>query len=157
LVTAARYAHEYEVIVIDDGSSDETARVAAELADGDPHVRLMLHPGNRGYGAALRTGIDAARLPWVLITDADLQFDLRALADFPPVTREARPRRRLASHALRRSAPQDQRGPMESARCHDVPAAGARRRLRLQADPARAARRRGAELRRGDDLDRDPG
>ena len=89
LATAARCAHEYEVIVVDDGSSDVTVRVVAELAERDPHVRLMLHPGNRGYGAALRTGIEAARLPWVLITEADLQFDLRALEDFLPATREA--------------------------------------------------------------------
>jgi len=89
LATAARCAHEYEVIVVDDGSSGGTARVAAELAERDPHVRLLLHPGNRGYGAALRTGIEAARLGWVLITDADLQFDLRALEDFVPATRDA--------------------------------------------------------------------
>jgi glycosyltransferase involved in cell wall biosynthesis len=77
----------YEVIVVDDGSSDGTARVVTELAE--PHVRLILHPHNRGYGEALRSGIRAARMDWVLLADADLQFDLRELADFVPLTADA--------------------------------------------------------------------
>jgi glycosyltransferase involved in cell wall biosynthesis len=39
---------------------------------------------NRGYGAALRTGIEAARMPWVLLTDSDLQFDMAQIEDFLP-------------------------------------------------------------------------
>jgi glycosyltransferase involved in cell wall biosynthesis len=72
----------YEVIVVDDGSTDRTSEVASELVDGTGLVRLLVHPHNRGYGAALRTGIGAARQPWVLLTDADLQFDLDQLEDF---------------------------------------------------------------------------
>ncbi len=70
-----RCSKEYEIIVVDDGSQDETARIVARF-DG---VRLLRHPTNRGYGAALRTGLRAARLEWVFFTDADLQFDLRDL------------------------------------------------------------------------------
>jgi glycosyltransferase involved in cell wall biosynthesis len=75
----------YEVIVVDDGSRDGTNAVATRLAAGDPHVHVVAHPRNRGYGAALRTGIAAARQPWVLLTDADLQFDLVDLARFVPL------------------------------------------------------------------------
>ena len=78
-------AHAYEVIVVDDGSRDATNAVATRLAAGDPHVHVVAHPRNRGYGAALRTGIAAAVQPWVLLTDADLQFDLVDLAGFVPL------------------------------------------------------------------------
>ena len=56
-------------------------RDVARAAD-DPHVRVLFHDTNRGYGAALRTGIAAARCDWILLTDADLQFDLGELASF---------------------------------------------------------------------------
>jgi glycosyltransferase involved in cell wall biosynthesis len=75
---------EHEIIVVDDGSTDDTAAIATALAAADPHVRLIVHERNRGYGDALRSGIDAARMKWVLLTDADGQFDLRDLADFVP-------------------------------------------------------------------------
>ncbi len=89
---AARAGHmnalAYEVIVVDDGSRDATYAVATRLAAGDPHVRVVQHPTNRGYGAALRTGIAAAQQPWILLTDADLQFDLAELAGFVAVAEE---------------------------------------------------------------------
>jgi len=78
----------YEVIVVDDGSRDGTNAVATRLAAGDPHLHLVAHSRNRGYGAALRTGIAAAQMPWVLLTDADLQFDLVDLAGFVPLACE---------------------------------------------------------------------
>jgi len=84
LSAAQRCATDYEVIVVDDGSSDETSRIAAAFMEADRHVRLRIHPHNRGYGDAVRTGIGAARMDWVLLTDADLQFDLRELEDFLP-------------------------------------------------------------------------
>jgi len=83
--TAADAAsHDYEIVVIDDGSRDETARIAAQFVESDPRVRLVMHSGNRGYGEAVRSGIAAARMPWILLTDADLQFDLGELAEFVP-------------------------------------------------------------------------
>jgi glycosyltransferase involved in cell wall biosynthesis len=79
-----RAARAYEIIVVDDGSTDDTLAIASALAAGDPSVRVMVHERNLGYGAALRSGIEAARQPWILLTDADRQFDLTQLEDFLP-------------------------------------------------------------------------
>jgi glycosyltransferase involved in cell wall biosynthesis len=81
---ASRFSDRHEVIVVDDGSADDTALISGRLMASRHDVRLVKHPENRGYGAALRSGIRAARMPWVLLTDADLQFDLRQVADFVP-------------------------------------------------------------------------
>jgi glycosyltransferase involved in cell wall biosynthesis len=82
-------ADEYQIIVVDDGSTDGTAQIAADVARSVPHVRIVQHDQNRGYGAALVSGLRAARMPWVLLTDSDLQFDLDQLSDFVPLTGEA--------------------------------------------------------------------
>ena len=78
-------ADAHEVIVVDDGSTDATRDLAAAQAAEDPRVRVLVHDVNRGYGAALRTGFAAARLEWIFLTDADLQFDMTELARFAPL------------------------------------------------------------------------
>src|ERR1700712_2786152 len=80
LDVGALVADRLEVIVVDDGSDDATGEQVARLVAADERVRLIVHPSNRGYGAAVRSGIDAARMPWLFLTDADGQFDLRDLA-----------------------------------------------------------------------------
>lgn len=69
----------YEILVVDDGSQDDTAVIVAELAAERRQVRLLRHESNRGYGAALRTGFAAARYERVAFTDADCQFYLADL------------------------------------------------------------------------------
>ncbi|MBX3425498.1 MAG: glycosyltransferase [Pirellulales bacterium] len=78
----ALVAERYEVIVVDDGSSDATSQIVAELAAERPAVRLVRHEVNRGYGAALQTGFAAATGDLVAFTDADSQFDLTELDRF---------------------------------------------------------------------------
>ncbi len=73
---------DHEIIVVDDGSSDATATVAR---DSGAHV--LSHGSNRGYGAALKSGIRAARSPWILITDADGTYPTDAI----PAILEAAP------------------------------------------------------------------
>jgi glycosyltransferase involved in cell wall biosynthesis len=70
------FISDYEIIIVDDGSTDATARIAKSYAQSDPHVRVLSHDGNKGYGAALKTGLAAATMDYVFFTDADLQFDI---------------------------------------------------------------------------------
>lgn len=65
----------HEVIVVDDGSRDGTGELLAQLERVTPTLRVVTHPHNRGYGAALRSGFEAARYEWVFVMDADNQFD----------------------------------------------------------------------------------
>ncbi len=62
-----------EFVIVDDGSTDATPDVLAEL--DDHRVRVLVHHVNRGKGAALRTGFAAATLPYVVVQDADLEYD----------------------------------------------------------------------------------
>jgi glycosyltransferase involved in cell wall biosynthesis len=78
-VAACRVADAHEILVVDDGSTDATRALALAAAERDSRVRVLAHERNRGYGAALRTGIAAARLEWIFLTDADRQFDLADL------------------------------------------------------------------------------
>jgi glycosyltransferase involved in cell wall biosynthesis len=79
LALAPRLATPFELIVVDDGSRDRSAAIVDSWRRRDPRIRLLRHPANIGYGAALRSGLRAARGEWVFFTDADLQFDLAEL------------------------------------------------------------------------------
>ena len=70
---------DYEVIVVNDGSTDETAAALDELARREPKVRIVHHEQNRGYGGALRSGFAAARKELIFYTDGDGQYDVREL------------------------------------------------------------------------------
>jgi glycosyltransferase involved in cell wall biosynthesis len=63
---------DFEILVVDDGSSDATA---ARASSAGTHVRVVSHPRNRGYGGALRSGFDAATREAVFLMDSDGQFD----------------------------------------------------------------------------------
>src|SRR5689334_5715293 len=62
----------YEIIVVDDGSQDDTVKTAGKSND----IRVLRHPYNKGYGAALKTGIRQARGTWILIVDGDGSYPM---------------------------------------------------------------------------------
>ncbi len=75
LETLPSLADQFEIIAVDDGSRDGTPRLADELAARHPDlVRVVHHPVNLGYGAALRSGFAAARYELIAFTDGDRQF-----------------------------------------------------------------------------------
>lgn len=71
---------DYEVIIVNDGSKDKTGEAAAALAARDRHIVAINHEKNRGYGAAVKTGMYAAKFEWVFFTDGDGQFDVNEIA-----------------------------------------------------------------------------
>ncbi len=75
LRTARTLTHDFEIIIVNDGSADATADIAEELARTYPEVRVVHHEKNRGYGGALRTGFAAASRDLVFYTDGDAQYD----------------------------------------------------------------------------------
>jgi len=75
---------DFEVIIVDDGSSDGTGRIADEIAERDGRVKVVHHEGNLGYGAALQSGFKAATKELVFYTDGDGQFDIN---EMPPLLR----------------------------------------------------------------------
>jgi glycosyltransferase involved in cell wall biosynthesis len=81
-----RLVRQFEVVVTNDGSRDRTGEILARLRAAEPglHLRLVTHPTNQGYGAALASGFDAAHLELIFLTDGDKQFDVAELAGFLP-------------------------------------------------------------------------
>lgn len=80
LQTLPEVTDEYEVIVINDGSTDDTGQVLDEMARLYSRLRVVHHPQPSGYGGVLRAGFAAARKEWIFYTDGDAQYDARELA-----------------------------------------------------------------------------
>lgn len=76
---AGELTPDYEIIVVDDGSSDGSREILRELKDRHPRLRLIFHEGNLGYGAALLSGFRRATKDWVFYTDGDGQYDVTEL------------------------------------------------------------------------------
>lgn len=81
-------ASTWEIIIVDDGSSDRTREFSEELSRSDNRVRSVRHERNRGYGAAFKTGFYSARYPWIAFTDSDGQFDFSEVTKFIKIQKE---------------------------------------------------------------------
>ncbi len=82
-------ADDYEIIVVDDGSKDDTSGVTRRGMETNPNVRLVEHPVNQGFGAAVFSGFNSDEKDWIFYTDADRQFILSELERFVPLMDQA--------------------------------------------------------------------
>ncbi len=73
---SADEVRDWEIVLVDDASTDRTGRIADELSAADPRIRVAHHAVNRKLGGSIRTGLDAARHELLLYSDADLPFDM---------------------------------------------------------------------------------
>lgn len=94
-----RITTDYELLVVDDGSTDRTATIGKRLEQKFSRFRLIQHPRNLGYGEALRTGIHAATKSYTFYTDADNQFDISVL---PQIVKRMKPQQMVIGYRVNR-------------------------------------------------------
>ncbi|MHC4423977.1 MAG: glycosyltransferase family 2 protein [Planctomycetota bacterium] len=88
LAVLEKLTADFEVIIIDDGSSDATGQIADRIAGQNSRVKVVHHPTNLGYGAALQSGFKAAAKKLVFYTDGDGQFDIQELPPLLPLIKQ---------------------------------------------------------------------
>ena len=79
---AENVAEKWEIIMVDDGSTDDTLLIAKRFASEDPRLKVISHKPNRGYGAALKAGFENARYNLIVFMDGDDQFDFSEIEKF---------------------------------------------------------------------------
>ena len=77
--TLCQITNYYEIVVVDDGSIDHTGSILERLSKSIPYLKVVTHPNNQGYGAALRSGIKAVSGNWTILMDGDGQFSAKEI------------------------------------------------------------------------------
>ena len=85
LAALPELADRFEIIAVDDGSKDKTFERTSAMAKADPRIRVVRHEVNRGYGAAVWTGLTSGTMEYAFFTDGDRQFDVAQLAELIPL------------------------------------------------------------------------
>ena len=75
-------AKKWEIIIVDDGSKDKTGEVALQIKKQYPNIKIITHHPNRGYGAAVKSGLYNSKYKWIAFTDSDGQFDFSEIENF---------------------------------------------------------------------------
>lgn len=79
---------DYEIIIVDDGSTDATAEIAQKFSEQNPRIKVISHETNKGYGAALRTGFESCEKDYIFFTDGDNQFDITEISKLLPFVKD---------------------------------------------------------------------
>jgi glycosyltransferase involved in cell wall biosynthesis len=93
----------WEIVIVDDGSTDDTVKIMSALAESNPNVRILRNPGNRGKGYSVQHGMAEARGEWRLFTDADLSAPIEELDKLWEATVRDNSHVAIGSRALDRS------------------------------------------------------
>ena len=80
---------DFEIIIVDDGSRDQTPKIIGDLAKQNKNIRVVHHSTNKGYGAALKSGFANSKKELVFYTDGDGQFDISEIKNLLPFINEA--------------------------------------------------------------------
>ncbi len=86
---AEKIADNWEIIMIDDGSSDKTLSIAKKLVEKNKNLRIISHLPNRGYGAALKEGFNKSKFKYIIFNDGDNQFDFSEADKFMALIKNA--------------------------------------------------------------------
>lgn len=78
----SKVAKKFEIIIVDDGSKDNTDKIAAKLAQKYQFINVITHNPNKGYGGAIKSGLYNSKYEWIVFTDSDGQFDFSEVTKF---------------------------------------------------------------------------